>query len=348
LILVRWVPSLFPVLADEMRSHVLALGAVSAVLTLALLYRRHSGRGSSASPGKSKSRRAKKRHSKKNSEDSSDRAPALQPGFASECYTARKAASTATAKTVEWLVENAPALISPPREEAPTTAAAAEAAATAAAQATSAELANLPNLPGIAATAAAVAAAKPSRESAGVFAVLSIGCGDGELDLELIMVRRPRRFLAAASHHAVAVPAPPSLCPRPPNAPARFQPRTLLGAATTLRPRSCSSTLAHLERPPPLLSYPSPQALSDALAAAAPGAAPRNLHYVGLEPTGDLATATICRLPPAGHLPSSLLLPPDRTRWPSATPPPLCGATPPFCCPARARQFRTRQPSRRA
>jgi len=217
----------------------LALGAVSAVLTLALLCRRRSGRGaSSASPGKIKSRRAKKRHNKK-SEDSSDRAPVLEPGFASECYSARKVASTVTAKTVEWLVENAPALISPPREEAPaTSAAAAEAAATAAAQATSAELANLPNLPSIAATAAAVAAAKPSRESAGVFAVLSVGCGDGELDLELIM------------------------------------------------------------------------ALSNALAAAAPGAAPRNLHYVGLEPTVSDATAFTARIEEArqqGRLPSQVV-----------------------------------------
>ena len=67
-------------------------------------------------------------------------------------------------------------------------------------QATSAELANLPNMPGIAATAAAVAAAKPSREATGAFMVLSVGCGDGELDLELIMVRRRGRPARTTAH----------------------------------------------------------------------------------------------------------------------------------------------------
>jgi len=86
--------------------------------------------------------------------------------------------------------------------------------------------------------------------------VLSIGCGDGELDLELIM------------------------------------------------------------------------ALSDALAAAAPGAAPRNLHYVGLEPTVSDAAAFSARLEEArqlGRLPSQVVAYvrqesfDDRPKQPAAT-----------------------------
>merc|ERR1719502_803786 len=41
-------------------------------------------------------------------------------------------------------------------------------------------------MPALAAAAAGVAAAKPAREPQGAFMVLSVGCGDGELDLELL------------------------------------------------------------------------------------------------------------------------------------------------------------------
>mmetsp|Transcript_12046 Transcript_12046/g.27927 ORF Transcript_12046/g.27927 Transcript_12046/m.27927 type:complete len:429 (-) Transcript_12046:350-1636(-) len=93
-------------------------------------------------------------------------APPLEPAFAAECYAARKAASSMTASISTWLQLHAKRVMG--NATAPPL--------------VSAELSSLPSLSGLAAAAVdAAAAAKPV-----VFSVLSVGCGDGELDLELI------------------------------------------------------------------------------------------------------------------------------------------------------------------
>ena len=150
--------------------------------------------------------KGKRRHAKK-SEDGAGKekfAPPLEPAFASECYAALKHASTATEAIAAWVVEHCQLLVAPPREESHSTsaAAAAEAQAQAQAQATSAELASMPGMPALAAIAASSAAAKPPREPAGAFMVLSVGCGDGELDLELLIALSAA--LAAAAPEGVA------------------------------------------------------------------------------------------------------------------------------------------------
>ena len=152
--------------------------------------------------------KGKRRHGKKSEygESKEKFAPPLEPAFASECYAALKHASTATEAIAAWVVEHCALLVAPPREESHATsaAAAAEAQAQAQAQATSAELASLPGMPALAAIAASSAAAKPTREPQGAFMVLSVGCGDGELDLELLI----------ALSSALAAAAPEGCAPR--------------------------------------------------------------------------------------------------------------------------------------
>ena len=74
----------------------LVLGGAATAFALALLVLRRQHQraaSSSASPGKKAGKKAKKKHHKKGGDE--DRfAPPLEPGFASECYAARKAASS--------------------------------------------------------------------------------------------------------------------------------------------------------------------------------------------------------------------------------------------------------------
>ncbi len=155
--------------------------AAFVLISVALLARRRLGAKIAASSPRRRHKQKHRRGGRKNEE--LELALALEPAFAAECYAARKAASTSTAATLEWIAANVHALVAPPTPVL-------DAAAAALSPppppppppARNAELATLPGLAGVAAAALDAEAAKP-----GTFTVLSVGCGDGELDQHLIL-----------------------------------------------------------------------------------------------------------------------------------------------------------------
>ena len=150
--------------------------AAFVLIGVALLARRRLSAKTYASSPRRRHKQKHRRGGRKNEE--LELALALEPAFAAECYAARKAASTSTAVTLEWITANVHVLVAPPTPVLDATAAALSPPPPPLPQALNAELA----LAGVAAAALDAEAAKP-----GTFTVLSVGCGDGELDQHLIL-----------------------------------------------------------------------------------------------------------------------------------------------------------------
>ena len=173
-------------MAVQSKVAVLPVAMVVGSLLLLGAARRFTARRSSKSDSPSKKKPRKRSKSKK---EELELAPPMEAGYAAECYAARKAASTMTAATIEWISHHALRLVIPVKDESPLGGLESQPAPPAAPSAELSSLAGglsggLSAITSAAVDAAAAAAAAASKPP--VFSVLSVGCGDGEVDIDLI------------------------------------------------------------------------------------------------------------------------------------------------------------------